>query len=114
MTRLFALALVAAIPAASGCVIDRKDECKAADACDRALAEPFGSFDVAEPTFGDAGSCWQTEDTAAPCVQACNQFRVDQQELAIAQAEAAVGITRDVPIAVFEACGGVLDAGEEG
>jgi hypothetical protein len=114
MIRISLFALVAALTVTSACVIERKAECDAADACDKALAEPFGDFDAADPVFGDTGSCWQTEDTARPCVQACNQFLLDQQELALGQAEASVGVNKEVPLAVFEACGGVLDTGEEG
>lgn len=103
---LAAVILAAFVVAASGCVIERKAECIAADACDRALAEPFGDFDSADPTFGDAGLCWQTEDTAKPCVATCAQFRADQRQLALEQAETAIGVNKEVPLAVFEACGG--------
>jgi hypothetical protein len=108
MNRPIALILATIVVVASGCVIERKAECIAADACDRALAESFGDFDAADPTFGDAGTCWQTEDTAKPCVATCEQFRADQRLLALEQAETAVGVNKEVPLAVFEACGGDL------
>jgi hypothetical protein len=85
--------------AASGCVIDRKAECIDAEACDRALEQPFGDFNADDATFGDLGTCWQTEDTAAPCVAACNTFRADQVELA----------TEQNNLAVIEACGGSVE-----
>lgn len=91
----FLLAAIA-VPALTGCVIDRKQECKDAEACDQALEEPFGDFDADDDAFGDLGNCWQTEDTAAPCVQACNDFVAEQ--LAEAQEDNKVGI--------IEACGG--------
>jgi len=112
MTRPLAFILATIVVAASGCVIDRKAECIAADECDRALAEPFGDFDVADETFGDAGTCWQTEDTAKPCVATCEQFRADQRQLALEQADAAIGVNKEVPLAVFEACGGDLGSEE--
>ncbi len=85
--------------AASGCVIDRKAECIDAEACDQALEQPFGDFNADDPVFGDLGTCWQTEDTAAPCVAQCNTFRADQVELATAQNN----------LAVIEACGGSVE-----
>ena len=88
-----------AVVAATGCVIERKADCKAAEACDRALEEPLGDFDADDIVFGDAGTCWQTEDTAVPCVKACNDFLVEQQDIALAQNDNAV----------FEACGGVAE-----
>lgn len=112
MTRPLALVLASLVVAASGCVIERKAECIAADDCDRALNEPFGSFDAADGIFGDAGTCWQTEDTAKPCVATCEQFRADQRQTALEQAEAAVGVNKEAPLLIFEACGGDL-ASEE-
>jgi hypothetical protein len=95
---LFSCLLVVAV--ASGCVIERKAECKAAEVCDQALEEPLGDFDVDDDVFGDAGTCWQTEDTALPCVKACSDFLVEQQQLAQLQ---------NNPI-IFDACGGVAVA----
>ena len=89
-----------AVAAASGCVIERKAECKAAEVCDQALEEPLGDFAVDNAAFGDAGTCWQTEDTALPCVKACSDFLVEQQQLAQLQNNQLV----------FEACGGVAVA----
>lgn len=93
-------AYVFAVAAASGCVIERKAECKAAEVCDQALEEPLGDFDVDDAVFGDAGTCWQTEDTALPCVKACSDFLIEQQQLAQLQNNQQV----------FDACGGVVVA----
>ena len=95
---LFSCLLVVAV--ASGCVIERKAECKAAEVCDQALEEPLGDFDVDDDVFGDAGTCWQTEDTALPCVKACSDFLVEQQQLAQLQNNQLI----------FDACGGVAVA----
>jgi hypothetical protein len=111
MTRPFAL-LVAVQVVGSACVIDREAPCIAAEACDRALAEPFGDFDADDPVFGDGGTCWQTPDTAAPCNATCEQFRADQRRIALDQADAAIGINKEVPLAIFEACGGDLTSEE--
>jgi hypothetical protein len=88
-----------AVAAFTGCVIERKAECKAAEACDQALETPIGDFDADDGVFGDAGTCWQTEDTAIPCVKACNDYLVEQRDLALLQNNEAV----------FEACGGVAE-----
>jgi hypothetical protein len=90
----------------AACAVDRDPACIAADACDQALAEPFGDFALDDPAFGDGGTCWQSTDTARPCVAACDQFRVDQRRSALDQAEAALGTNKEVPLAVFVACGG--------
>jgi hypothetical protein len=112
MTRPLALLFAFTTVCGSGCVIDRKAECIAADECDRALAEPFGDFDAADPTFGDGGTCWQTEDTARPCTATCDQFRADQRQFALEQADAAIGVNKEVPLFIFEACGGDLESEE--
>lgn len=61
-----------------GCAIERKAECVAAQECDLARDDPYGDFNDDDDAFGTAGSCWQTEDTAAPCVQVCNDFIADE------------------------------------
>jgi hypothetical protein len=56
----------------------RDAACEKADACDRALETPYGSFAVDDVQFGDAGSCWLSADTAEPCITACEQFVADR------------------------------------
>jgi len=101
MRVLLALCLTSA--SLTACVIDRKAECVQADACDQALDEPFGDFAADDPIFGAAGTCWQTEESAAPCVQTCNTFRA--QEALFAQQQGRQDIV--------DACGGVDDGADE-
>ena len=67
-----------AVVVVSGCAIERKAECVAARDCDQARDAPYNAFEDADEAFGETGSCWQTEDTAAPCVAACTEFVADQ------------------------------------
>jgi hypothetical protein len=76
--------------------IARDPSCAAADSCDQSLAEPFNSFSATNPQFGDTGSCWQNDGTAAPCIEACTDFVAQQAN----QAKAANNR------AVIAACGG--------
>ena len=104
----FPIALVVLALAAGACVpIARDAACVTAEECDLALERPFGDFAVTDPVFGDdlngdgtigdAGTCWQNAEAAAPCVAACNEFLADQVEIAVAQNNQAV----------IDACGGV-------
>jgi hypothetical protein len=110
MRRALVFICAAATLGTGGCVNDRDPACAAAEACDRALAEPFGDFDADDPAFGDGGTCWQSADTARPCTQTCEQFRADQRQSALEQAEAALGTNKEVPLAIFVACGGDLES----
>ncbi len=94
----------------SACVpLARDAACVAADNCDKALDEPFGSFDVTDDQFGDAaadpnvGTCWFSADTAAPCIQTCNAFVAEERQRALEQNR----------LDIFEACGGDLDEDED-
>jgi hypothetical protein len=110
MRRALVSICAAATFGALGCVNERDPACAAAEACDRALAEPFGDFDADDPAFGDGGTCWQSAETARPCTQTCDQFRADQRQTALEQAEAALGTNKDVPLAIVAACGGDLES----
>jgi hypothetical protein len=109
MRQALVIVYAVALSGASACAVERDPACVAADACDQALAEPFGDFAVDDPAFGDGGSCWQSSDTARPCTTACDQFRADQRRTAFDQAKAALGTNKDVPLATFVACGGELE-----
>jgi hypothetical protein len=85
-----------AVSAVGGCVIDRKAACVAAQECDLARDAPYGDFNDDDDAFGATGSCWQTEESAAPCEQACNDFLAEQ----LADATAKNDLARIV------ACGG--------
>ena len=110
MRRALVFICAAATLGTGGCVHDRDPACAAAEACDHALAEPFGDFDADDPAFGDGGTCWQSADTVRPCTQTCEQFRADQRQSALEQAEAALGTNKEVPLAIFVACGGDLES----
>lgn len=102
-----ALVLFAAVVACTP--IDRDPTCVAAEACDLALERPFGDFAVTDPIFGDdlngdgtttdAGTCWQSAESAVPCIDGCTDFVQEQLDLAIAQGNQAV----------IDACGGVSE-----
>lgn len=87
--------------------IARDPACVSADACDQALERPFGDFVVTDPVFGDdlngdgtigdAGTCWQNNESAVPCIAVCNDFLKEQVDIAVAQGNQAV----------IDACGGV-------
>ncbi len=83
MIRFAALSL--AVCVVGGCVIERKAECVAAKQCDQGRDDPYGAFEDDDDAFGQAGSCWQTEDTAAPCVKTCNDFVGEQLAAAVAE-----------------------------
>jgi hypothetical protein len=128
--RLLILGLVLVV---AGCsAIKRDAACVAAEKCDDALqAEVSGTnthgfangqgvsqFGATDPVFGDdldgnpahagqfgnVGSCWQSADTAKPCVDQCNQFVKDQQ----------VDATANNDAAVLAACGGKVSGAGEG
>lgn len=100
MTRSIPLFVnVVALVMAAGCAIERKDECITARDCDRARDAPYNAFEDDDEAFGEFGSCWQTEDTAKPCVEECNAFVAGQR----AQGEAAGNDNLVV------ACGGVVE-----
>lgn len=87
MNRFVALIACLVVPVVGGCAIERKAECVAAQTCDQARDAPYGDFNDDDEAFGTTGSCWQTEETAAPCVQACNDFIAEQLDDAIAKNE---------------------------
>jgi hypothetical protein len=71
--------VVVALIGSIGCApLPRDAACEKADACDRALPDPYGSFDVDDVQFGDNGSCWLSAQTAKPCIAACTDFTADQ------------------------------------
>ena len=115
----------ATLAVASGCSALKRDAaCVAAEKCDEALqaqnsnaaspgfsnGEGVSQFAATDPVFGDdidgnkdhagffgnVGSCWQSADTAKPCVDQCKQFVADQQALAV----------DNLDQAAFGACGG--------
>ena len=81
---------------ASGCsAIKRDAQCVAAEKCDSSLQQPFGDFAANDPVFGDdlnkdgtagqfgdVGTCWQSADTAKPCVAQCKAFIQEQHDIA--------------------------------
>jgi len=97
MIRLASLFL--AVCVVGGCVIERKAECVAAKECDQGRDDPYEGFEDDDEAFGEAGSCWQTEETAAPCVAVCNDFVAEQ----LADGIAAKNRTQIV------ACGGSIE-----
>lgn len=99
MIRLAALSL--AVCVVGGCLIERKAECVVAKECDNARDDPYFGFEDDDEAFGEFGSCWQTEDTAAPCVAACNDFVAGQR----AAGEAANNR------GLIVACGGSVEGG---
>ena len=88
-----------AVCVVGGCVIERKAECVAAKQCDQARDDPYDGFEDDDDAFGETGSCWQTEETAAPCVAACNNFVAQQL---------AAGVAAD-NLGLIVACGGSVD-----
>lgn len=108
MIRFFAALLVVMTFACAP--VARDPTCDAAEACDKALDEPFGDFASTDPVFGDdlngdgtvgvdladVGTCWQNDTTAAPCINSCKAFIAEQQAIATEQGNAAV----------IAACGG--------
>jgi hypothetical protein len=95
MKRVLVLAAVVLVAACGA--IPRDAACVAAEKCDNALQEPFGSFAATDPQFGDnlngddtagqfgdVGTCWQSADTAKPCIAQCKQFVKEQHDIAAA------------------------------
>ena len=88
----------------AGCgAIKRDPACAAAEKCDNALQEPFGDFAANDPVFGDdlnkdknagqfgdVGTCWQSADTAKPCIAQCKAFLKEQHDIAVANNDQAV------------------------
>jgi hypothetical protein len=104
LARPLAVVLVALSVSSACAPLPRDPACEAAEACDQALEEPFGSFGANDTQFGDAGSCWLSTDTAKPCVAACEQFIADQRAEVDADGD---GVADDLTQqAVVDACGG--------
>jgi hypothetical protein len=109
LVRRFPVAVVLAVAAPLvlpvACTpLPRDAACVAAEACDQALEEPFGSFGADDTQFGDAGTCWLTADTAKPCITACADFLAEQVATFDADGD---GVAEDsTQQAVVDACSG--------
>lgn len=98
MIRALALPILLSLLLLPACTaIARDKSCADAEKCDNSLQAPFGDFAANDPVFGDdlnkdgkaaqfgdVGTCWQSADTAKPCVAQCKAFLQEQHDLAAA------------------------------
>jgi hypothetical protein len=94
------VALVSLVLGVASCeFLPRSPQCLAAERCDQALDEPFGSFGANDEQFGDEGNCWLSGFNADACSAECDAFVATELREAELRGDNAAIL----------ACGGSLD-----